>query len=235
MAKSPIVGLVGLVMMAASILMLLFIILAGATNVTPFNKTYFLQADTKGISGALDTSQWTYFYICGPNNKDCSKPKPAYPFGYAWDSNAKNIPERFQGSKGGHTTDTSTYYLWRFGWVFLIMALFFNTLTFFSSFIACCGRLGAAISYFIGIFGLVFHTAAVAVIQATFVRGRDGFKDAGRHAKLGDYGFGFLWGSWAALVIATVLFGVGKKKDGSGSFLTRRGNFEGRRVKDDYS
>lgn len=73
---------------------------------------------------------------------------------------------------------------------------------------------------------------------------RDKFHDAGRDAELGAYGFGFMWGSFTALLIATVLFALGIRGDktratggGSGLFRRKRStrSYEGRRVKDDYS
>lgn len=72
------------------------------------------------------------------------------------------------------------------------------------------------------------------------------FKDDNRDARLGRYGFGFLWGSFAALLLAVFVFSAGTKKDhaagggggGRGRRFWRRQStrsYEGRRVKDDYS
>ncbi|KAJ2967457.1 hypothetical protein NQ176_g9651 [Zarea fungicola] len=162
MAKNAALGLVGLVLMAASLLLLFFIILAGVTDSSPLNKTYFLQADTSGIDGAHDISQWTYFYVCGPGNKDCGKAKAALPFGYAWNSDASHVPAGIAGSHSG--TSSKFYLLSRFGWVFLLLALFFGILTFFSSFIACCGRLGSFIATFVSFFALLCHAAASSLL-----------------------------------------------------------------------
>lgn len=93
----PALGLPALVFIAGAIVMLLFVILSGTTNTTPLNKTYFLQANTLGITGAKAISQWTYFYICGPDNQDCTKASPAMPFGHAWADDADNIPNGIGG------------------------------------------------------------------------------------------------------------------------------------------
>lgn len=90
-------GLTGLVFLAGSIVLLFFVILSGVKSTTPLNKTYFLQADTSGITGARDLSQWTYFHICGSGNTNCSKASPAMPFGHAWANNADNIPSGLGG------------------------------------------------------------------------------------------------------------------------------------------
>lgn len=80
-------------------------------------------------------------------------------------------------------------------------------------------------------------------LSVTYVLGRDKFKADDRDASLGKYGFGFLWGSYAALLISVVLFSVGTKKDNAGGGGGGAGRFwrrgpsrrESRRVKDDYS
>jgi len=144
--------------------LLWFVILSGVTNSTPLNKTYFLRADTSGITGARPISQWTYFYVCGEGNVDCGKASPDPPFGHAWGSNPANAPEELAGSHGGHTTSSKFFYMWRFGWVFYLLGLFFSTLTFFTGFLACFGRLGAAISGLLAIISLVIYTVGVSLM-----------------------------------------------------------------------
>ncbi|KAM3550534.1 hypothetical protein MY1884_008199 [Beauveria asiatica] len=243
MAKNAALGLVGLVLMGVSLLFLFFIILAGVTTVTPFDKTYFLRADTSGIDGARSVSQWTYLYVCGPGNTDCGGAKAALPFGHAWNKDASNVPPGLAGSHSG--SSDKFFLLSRFGWVFLLLALFFCTLTFFSSFLACCGRLGSAIATFVSFFALLFHALGSSLLTATYSLAQDKFSADNRNSRLGRYGFGFLWGSFAALLIAVIVFSVGIKKDpsqpsgstGGKRFWRRKSNrsYEGRRVKDDYS
>ena len=156
-------SLAALVLLAGSLVMLWFIILSGVVHVAPLRKTYFLQATTDGISGSRPVSQWTYFYICGEDNRNCGGAHAALPFGFAWDSNAQNVPGDLGGSHGENTTSTKFFYLWRFGWVFLLLTLFFETLAFFAGFLSCFGRLGAAISYFIATFALFLFSVAVAL------------------------------------------------------------------------
>ncbi|KHO00186.1 cortical patch protein [Metarhizium album ARSEF 1941] len=231
-------------MLATSILFLFFIILSGVTDSTPLNKTYFLRANTEGITGALPNSQWTYFYICGDGNRDCTGAKAAMPFGWAWDANARNVPDELGGSYGSGTTSFHYFYMWRFGWVFILIALFFEVLAFFSGFLACCGRLGAAVAFIVTGAALVFHAIGASLFTATFVGARNAFNSAGRSAHLGSYGFGWVWGSFAAAFIALVLFALGIRGDrsaagGAGGGMFRRNrstrSYEGRRVKDEYS
>lgn len=144
--------------------MLFFVILSGVTNTTPLGSTYFLRADTKGITGARDTTQWTYFYMCGLDNTDCGKAHAAPPFGYAWSANPQSAPDALIGSHGGETTSSKFFYLWRFGWVFIIITLFFEVMAFFSSFLACCGRLGSAIAYFVASIALLCYAVGVSLM-----------------------------------------------------------------------
>lgn len=245
MAKNGPLGIASIVLLAGSIVMLLFIILSGVTDTSPLNKTYFLQAETQGITGARDVTQWTYFYFCGPNNQDCGKAHPAPAFGKAWSSDPSGAPSQLVGHSGDDTTSKKYYYMWRFGWVFFLITLFFTVAAFFSGFLACCGRLGAAISGLVSLVALFFSSVAISLMTATFVMARNAFHSNGQSAKVGTYAFGFAWGSWAALFIATVLFCLGLRGDKSSggtssrSWRRRRSvrsqDYAGRRVKDDYS
>lgn len=153
-----------MILMGTSLLFLWFIILSGIANVTPFNKTYFLRAGTSGITGARDTTQWTYLWMCGLNNRNCGSAHPALPFGFAWDSNPSNVPSGLSGSYGHHTTSHHYWYMWRFGWVFFLLTLFFEALAFFTSFLACFGRLGSTIVSMLTLVALFFYAIAVSLM-----------------------------------------------------------------------
>ncbi|KAL1870011.1 hypothetical protein VTK73DRAFT_2820 [Phialemonium thermophilum] len=246
MAARPALAIASLILLAGSLVLLWFVILSGITRTSPLRQTYFLRADTAGITGARSITQWAYFRICGLGNTDCSRSYADPPFGRAWSANPANAPASLVGSHGGHTTSKHYFYLWRFGWVFFIITLFFETLAFFASFIGCCGRLGAAVSGLVAMTALFFHTLAVSLMTATFVQARNAFHRAGRSASLGKWAFGFSWGSWFALFLATVLLcmGTAGRKDhdavaaSSGSRWRRRrstrSEYSGRRVKDEY-
>ncbi|KAK4162503.1 SUR7/PalI family-domain-containing protein [Cladorrhinum sp. PSN259] len=243
-----------LIFLAGSLILLWFVILSGITRTSPLRQTYFLRADTSGITGARDISQWTFFKVCGLNNLDCGPARPGLPLGDAWASDASGVPAELIGSHGGHTTSTTYWYMWRFGWVFFLIALFFETVAFFAGFLACVSRLGAAISGFLGVVSLLFLSVAVSLMTATFVMMRNAFTADNRSASLGRYAFGFSWGAWAALLISTILFCVARRSqsknsvaDGSprsrfgfgGMGLRRkstasRRSWDGRRVKEEY-
>ncbi|KAI1204881.1 SUR7/PalI family-domain-containing protein [Annulohypoxylon truncatum] len=237
-----------LIFLAGSLVMLFFVILSAVTNTSPLKDTFFLRADTSGITGARSVTQWAYFYICGDGNTDCGRATPAAPLGWAWSGDPSSAPASVVGSHGGHTTSFYFYYMWRFGWVFYLIALVFSVLAFFAGFVACCGRLGSAIAGIVALTALFFHTIAVSMMTAVFVKLRNAFMADGRDASLGRYAFGFSWGSWTALLIATILFCVGIRGGGDGTYSggrrwgrqrsvrSRRSyDMNGRRVKDDYS
>ncbi|KAI5867496.1 SUR7/PalI family-domain-containing protein [Durotheca rogersii] len=239
---------VALVLLAGSIVMLFFVILSAVNTTSPLGNTYFLSADTSDITGARRVTQWAYFYICGEGNSDCSRAWPAPPLGWAWSRTPFNAPAVLVGSYGGATTSFYYYYMWRFGWVFYLIALVFSVIAFFAGFVACCGRLGSAIAGLASFVALFFLTIAVSLMTAVFVRMRDAFLASGRNAEIGRYAFGFSWGSWTALFLATILFCVGIRRDGSSRGNSRRWGRQRsvrshrsydlggtRRVKDDYA
>ncbi|KAK3996507.1 protein SUR7 [Cladorrhinum sp. PSN332] len=246
--------LAALLFLAGSLILLWFVILSGITRTSPLRQTFFLRADTSGITGARSISQWTYFKVCGLDNLDCGPARPGLPLGDAWDTDAFGVPAELIGGYGGGTTSYTYWYMWRFGWVFFLIALFFETVTFFVGFLACCGRLGAAVSGLLGVASLVFLSVAVSLMTATFVKMRNAFVADNRSAELGSYAFGFSWGAWVALLISTVLFCMarrGNSKDRladssprsrfgfGGSRVHRkstasRRSYDGRRVKEEY-
>jgi len=220
-------GIASQILIAGSIVLLFFVILSGLKNTTPLNKTYFLRADTSSISGARPVSQWTYFYVCGEGNTDCGSPVPDMPFGYAWVGGSDGAPDALVGKHGKSTTSTYYYYLWRFGWVFYLLALVFDVFGFFASLLAPCSRLASGFSGLLIAMALFWMTLAASLMTATFVKARNEFKSAGMAASVGRYAFGFTWGAWAAMFLATLFLfmgcGLGGRKDRTSTATTRTG------------
>ena len=88
--SGAILGFASLILIGASCLFILFLLLGGGIDHSPFGKFYFIQADTAGIAGAPDVSRWTLWSVCGVKNgiNACPKVKAAYPF---------NPPANFAG------------------------------------------------------------------------------------------------------------------------------------------
>jgi hypothetical protein len=62
------------------------------------------------------------------------------------------------------TTSTHYYYLWRFGWVFYLLALFFDVIAFFTSLLAPCSRLASGLSGLVLSIALFFFTLATSLM-----------------------------------------------------------------------
>lgn len=90
-------GIVSLLLIAGSLVLLIFVIIAGVKPTTPLSNTYFLEADTSSFEGARPVSRWTYFYVCGADNTDCGKAVPDLPIGYAWITGTKGVPVELVG------------------------------------------------------------------------------------------------------------------------------------------
>jgi len=209
-------GIASLILIAGSIVLLFFVILSGVKNSSPLNKTYFLSADTSSIAGSgRATSRWTYFYVCGEGNTNCGKAVPALPFGAAWVGGSTGAPRELVGKHYKHTTSTYYYYMWRFGWVFYLLALVFDVFGFFSALLAPFSRLASAWSGVVVGFALFWMSLAAALMTTVFVKARDRFKDAGMDAHLGKYAFGFTWGAWAAMFLAVIMLFLGCGLGGS--------------------
>jgi hypothetical protein len=65
---------------------------------------------------------------------------------------------------GDYTTSYYFFYMWRFGWVFYLIALFFEVLAFFAGFVALCGRLGSAIAGLVSLTAFFFLSIAVSLM-----------------------------------------------------------------------
>lgn len=227
-------GIASLILIAGSVVLLFFVILSGVKNSSPLNKTYFLKADTSSIAGSgRPVSQWTYFYVCGEGNTNCGAAVPDLPFGYAWVGGSAGAPDSLVGGKGKHTTSRYYYYMWRFGWVFYLMALVFDVFAFFTSLLAPCSRLASGFSGLMAGIALFWMTLAASLMTATFVKARDQFRHSGMSASIGEYAFGFTWGAWAAIFLACIMLflgcGLGGRNDRTTTTSTRAGRSTGRR------
>ena len=63
-----------------------------------------------------------------------------------------------------HTTSKYYFYMWRFGWVFYLMALVLDVFGFFASLLAPCSRLASGFSGLIIGAALFFFTIAASLM-----------------------------------------------------------------------
>jgi hypothetical protein len=71
---------------------------------------------------------------------------------------------QIHSSHGKGTTSTHYYYLWRFGWVFYLIAFVFDVLGLFTAVLAPCSRLASGISGSILVIALFFMTLAASLM-----------------------------------------------------------------------
>ena len=138
-----------------------FILLAGAIDHGPVNKFYILQADTSNIPGAPRVSRWSYWNVCGVKNgrtvcgdQNYSQVHPAFPLDPAshrtFDTTV-NIPHNFIDNHGYY------YYMTRFMFAFMLIALFFGVFALFSGVLALCTRIGSYLSGFVTMIAMIFQ------------------------------------------------------------------------------
>lgn len=100
-SPGSIVAFVSLIVLAAGVLFQFFVILSGAVNSTPINKTYFLRAATNGLGNAPATSAWTFLALCGyagSSTQNCRHTVAALPFNPPQNfGTLTNIPAGFLG------------------------------------------------------------------------------------------------------------------------------------------
>ncbi|KAL4920946.1 SUR7/PalI family-domain-containing protein [Aspergillus aurantiobrunneus] len=213
-------GFVGLFFTAAALLLMWLTFLGGVRDTNPINQIYFLQVDTSSIPGAPALSRWTWWNVCSVENGDsmCGSSHPDFPFDPPSERNfgtEVNIPPEFIGSK--HYFLTS-----RFSWPFMIIALFFGVISFFTGLLAMCTRIGSYISAFLAWIALIFQVITTCLITAVFVQGRNNFNANGQTARLGVKAFAFMWTAVACWLIACITYCMGGAVSGSDSGYSGR-------------
>jgi hypothetical protein len=77
-----------------------------------------------------------------------------------WSINSANR----HSSNGKGTTSKYYFYMWRFGWVFYLIALIANVLSFFTCLLAPCSRLASGISGFLVANALFWFSLAASLM-----------------------------------------------------------------------
>ncbi|EED20200.1 actin cortical patch protein Sur7, putative [Talaromyces stipitatus ATCC 10500] len=232
-AGRPILGFLALFFVAGALLLMFLTFLGGVNNHVPLNDIYFLQADTSRIPGAPSTSRWTFWNVCpvSDGKSQCGDVHPDFPFDPPSSLNfgtTENVPLEFIG--------TRHYFLMsRFMFPFMLIALFFATLSLFLGLLALCTRIGSYLSSLLAWIAWVFQVITASLMTACFVQGRDHFNSFGESARLGRKAFGFMWAAVACLTLSTVLYCMGgaagrsSSSGYSGRETRRRGFFASRR------
>jgi len=212
-SRNGIFGAASLILLAAGLLFMFFIVLAGAIDHGPVNKFYLLQADTARIPGAPSVSRWSYWNVCGVRNgrtvcgdQNYSNVHPAFPLDPTSHRNFDTkvgVPQNFIDHHGFY------YLMTRFMFAFMLIALFFATMALFTGLLALCTRLGSYLSALMTMLATFFQVINASLMTAAYIKGRNNFRNNGQTSEIGQYAFGFEWAAFACFLICTVLFCMG--------------------------
>ncbi|MCJ1300810.1 hypothetical protein MMC08_003609 [Hypocenomyce scalaris] len=231
MSPRPAIALVSLILIAGGCLLIFLTLLAGAVDHSPENNIYFLQATTSAIPGAPAVSRWTFWNICSVSaagRNVCGKVHPAFPldppstrdFG-----TSTGVPMQFIGTR-------EYFYLTRFMFAFVLIALFFGVVSLLLGLFALCSRIGSYLSSVMCSAAAFFQALSAALMTAAYVKGQNNFKSNGQTATIGKYAFGFMWAAVACFFLAMVLFcvaGVTSKSGGAATSTSKRRYFGGKK------
>lgn len=190
-------------LLAGATLMLLFIVFSGSVDNFPFNKFFWVEADVSSLSvPGGDYARWTFWGICYPDELDsastsnCPHLGPDVPISpYDNFGNSANLPQDFVDNSSTY------YYLSRFSFPFLLIALIFSGVSLISSIMAPCWlAMQKVIVFFVGL-GCLFCTTGACLITSVAVLTRNHFRDADMASKIGATSLGLVWASTACLMI----------------------------------
>ncbi|AET40810.1 uncharacterized protein Ecym_6439 [Eremothecium cymbalariae DBVPG len=178
-------------LLLGSSLLALFNILSGARHTGVLRNFYWLEADTSGFNDAPGNTRWYNYNWCefsdGRTGR-CSNRKvpvafsPKDNFGYT-----EEMPNTFLQKRNTY------YWLSRFAWVTLLLALIFMLSALLPHILAIFTERAHVISTFPLWFALFFLTLSACLYTACYVKGRNAFHRRNRYAKLGKRNFWFIW------------------------------------------
>ncbi|CAI6607940.1 ALI_HP2_G0039180.mRNA.1.CDS.1 [Saccharomyces cerevisiae] len=196
--------LVVLLFLAGNTLLLILMIISGATDHYPVNRFYWVRGNTTGIPNAGDETRWTFWGAC-LQDKDgsdtcTSNLAPAYPISPVDNFNTHiNVPHQFISKRDAF------YYLTRFSFCFFWIALAFVGVSFILYVLTWCSKMLSEMVLILMSFGFVFNTAAVVLQTAASAMAKNAFHDDHRSAQLGASMMGMAWASVFLCIVEFIL------------------------------
>lgn len=194
-----------LILTAGATLCLVFICISGSLDATPFNQFYWLRADTSDISDYKYT-KWTFWGLCHPSsltdskNGKCPSLGPDVPLSPKDNfGTSDDLPSDFSKNRATY------YYLSRFSFPILLIALVFSGISAIGHVMAPCWLSMRYVTSFFVVIALVFSLAGAACMTAVTVLARKQFKNAGYSAQIGAAMIGLVWAAAGALLIAVLV------------------------------
>lgn len=177
-------------------MVLIFLVLSGSTNHFPFNRFYFVKADTSGISGAPSESSWTFWGVCDSSDFGSCQRGPAYPISPVDNFGTTNgVPDDFVSNRNTY------YYLSRFSFAFTLLGLAFAGFALIVDILGFCFVVIDKIVIFLVVFALIFIAGAAALQTAVSVLARNAFSSANLATHIGVKSTALVWTAFAAILI----------------------------------
>ncbi len=194
-------------LVAGATLCLLFVVFSGSVSNFPFDEFYWLQVDTSTIHDAgSDVTRWTFWGLCHPTayesskNGNCTSQGPDLPLSPLDNfGNSTSLPQDFVVNRDTY------YYLSRFAFPFLLVALIFSGVSFICYIFSPCWKSMRRVTTFFVTFAMIFVLAGSACQTAVSVLAKQKFSDSGRSAKIGPSMMGLCWAAVACLLIVFFL------------------------------
>ena len=220
-----------LLLVAGATLCLLFVVFSGAVSNFPFNEFYWLQADTSTIKNAGgDVTRWTFWGTCHPTSYDsskngnCSSTGPDEPLSPLDNfGNSTSLPRDFV------TNRDTYYYLSRFAFPLLLIALIFSGVSFICHIFGPCWTSMRRITSFFVTLAMLFVLAGSACQTAVSALAKQKFSDSGISAKLGPTMMGLSWAAVACLLIVFFLTCWGALR---GAYIIHRNTIANQRAQE---
>ncbi|KAI0462594.1 hypothetical protein LJB42_004088 [Komagataella kurtzmanii] len=192
--------LVPLVLLAGTVLLLVFVVLSGGTDHYPFDRFYWLEVRTTDFETPFDLARWTYWGLCenvDGRNRDCVT-GPAYPI---------SPEDNFEGDENLNSdfiSNRDTYFfLSRFGNVFLLLGLIFSGVSFILTFLSSVlksARVTLALFLFLA---TLFTAGGAALMTAVVVLARNHFD--GVETQISANQLGCTWGAVATIFLTVAI------------------------------
>lgn len=191
-----------LLFLAGNTLLLILIIISGATNSYPISSFYWVQGDTSGIPNAPDLTRWTFWGACSRQDDQTicrGNLSPGYPISPVDNFGTNiNVPGPFISNRDAF------YYLTRFSFCFFWIALAFIGTSFLLYIGSWCSYGFSQVVWLLTTVGCLFNVTAVVLQTAASVMARNAFNGADRATHLGSDLLGIAWASVVLSMIESV-------------------------------
>lgn len=185
-----------IVLLAGTCLLLLLVILSGASDHFPLNDLYWIKADTSSIDGAYDSSSWTFWGVCQSSNFSNCHQGPAYPISPKDNfGTTNNVPTDFVDNRDTY------YYLSRFSFAFALVAIGFAGISLIVDLLAFCFQVIDKVVICFVAFALFFIGGLAAFQTATVVLARNAFNSSDMHGSVGLKLMAITWTAFACILL----------------------------------